>query len=45
MDKGAWRAPLVSPWCCKELDVTEQLTFTYFIWNNFVLIFLKHVVQ
>ena len=33
MDKRAWQA-ICSPWGCKELNVTEQLTLSLSIWSS-----------
>ena len=30
MDRGTWQAVTVSPWRCKELDMTERLMLSLF---------------
>ena len=34
MDRGAWQA--YSPWGCKELDTTEQLSTKYHVYKTLI---------
>ena len=36
MDRAAWWATVCDPHVCKELDMTEQLTLHFILYNHFI---------